>query len=45
MTNVNKLNATVVLWTVISLSFIAVIYAVSSMFGLESMVARAEKRN
>lgn len=44
MTVVKKLNATIVLWTVISLSFVAVIYSVSDMFGLESMVARAEKR-
>lgn len=44
MTIVKKLNTTIVLWTVLSLSFVAVIYSVSGIFGLESMVARAEKR-
>ncbi len=44
MTKARKLNTTIVLWTVISLSFVAVIYSVSDMFDLENMVARAEKR-
>lgn len=44
MTAVKKLNPTIVLWTVISLSFAAIIYSVSGLFGLENMVVRAEKR-
>ncbi|WP_316979246.1 hypothetical protein [Shumkonia mesophila] len=44
MTKARKPNTTVILWTVITFSFVAVIYSLSGMFGLESMIARAEKR-
>jgi|GEM_PF-6384877 hypothetical protein len=44
MVKLKKLNAAIALWGLISLSFAAVIYAVSDAFLLETMVARAEAR-
>lgn len=44
MAKQKRLSTTIILWTLISFSFIAVVYLVSDLFRLETMVVQAEKR-